>query len=89
MAASDHDSGRSDTTRLRPGPDGHFVPSGPRLTRARHGGVVTGLCAGIAKLVGARVSIVRAVFVAGGVVTLGTLGLAYLGLSAIVPASAD
>lgn len=51
--------------------------------------MITGLCAGIAKLVGARTSSVRAVFVAGGVVTLGVLALAYLGLSAMVPASPD
>ncbi len=89
MALVDENLDASNAARLRPGPDGHFVPSGPRLTRARHGGVVTGLCAGIANLIGARVSTVRAVFVAGGVVTLGTLALAYLGLSAMVPASSD
>lgn len=89
MALVDENLDASNAARLRPGPDGHFVPSGPRLTRARHGGVVTGLCAGIANLIGARVSTVRAVFVAGGVVTLGTFALAYLGLSAMVPASSD
>lgn len=74
---------------VRPGPHGRLRPTGPRLTRAREGGMITGLCAGIARLTGARTSSVRAVFVVGGVVTLGVLGLAYLGLSVIVPATSD
>ncbi len=85
---------RSSTTgvsyaNVRPGPDGRLSPSGPRLTRAREGKVVTGLCAGIAELTGSNPSVVRAIFAAGAVVTLGVLGVAYLGLSVMVPAASD
>ncbi|HLV13476.1 MAG TPA: PspC domain-containing protein [Trueperaceae bacterium] len=76
------------------GPRGHgqelrLDPSHPRLARARDGRVLTGLCAGIAEFVGSPPTAVRTVFVAGAVLTLGTLALAYLALSALVPAAAS
>lgn len=49
--------------------------------------MVTGLCAGIASFIGASPTVVRVVFVIGAVVTLGVLVLAYLALSALVPAA--
>lgn len=74
------------------GPRGHgqelrLDPSHPRLARARDGRVLTGLCAGIAAFVGYPASGVRTLFVVVGVLTLGTLAVAYLGLSALVPAA--
>lgn len=89
MVGPDDPTHDQSAIHLRPGPDGRLRPTGPRLTRARDGGVITGLCAGIARLVGARPGSVRALFVAGGIVTLGVLAVAYLGLSAMVPASSD
>jgi len=76
--------------RPRGGPQElRLAPGHPRLARAREGRVVTGLCAGIAAFTGYRAGAVRAVFVAAALVTLGTVAVGYLALSALVPAAAD
>jgi len=49
--------------------------------------VITGLCGGGAALTGYAPATVRVVFVLGAVLTLGTLVVAYLALSALVPAA--
>ena len=66
-----------------------LAPGHPRLARARHGRVLTGLCAGIGEFLGYPAAAVRAVFVAAALLTLGTAALAYLALSLLVPASTD
>ncbi len=64
-------------------------PGRQRLSRARRGRVLTGLCAGVASFVGYPVGAVRAVFVVVALLTLGTAALAYLALSALVPAAPE
>lgn len=64
-----------------------LAPGVPRLARVRDGRVITGLCGGVASLTGYAPGTVRVVFVLGAVLTLGTLVVAYLALSALVPAA--
>lgn len=87
MTTSDAGPEGSALRPRRGGQELRLDPAHPRLTRAREGRVLTGLCAGIAAFVGHPASGVRTLFVVVGVLTLGTLAVAYLGLSALVPAA--
>lgn len=62
----------------------HPTGSEKRLRRSRDERVITGLCGGIAEYVGAEPRSVRWLFVATLVLTLGTLAVAYLLLSALL-----
>lgn len=58
-----------------------------KLTRSRDDRFITGLCGGIAEFTGFRAGVVRALFVATTVVSLGVVGAGYLVLSMLIPAS--
>lgn len=63
----------------------NLPPGQPRLTRSTNDRWVAGLCAGIAEFTGARVGVVRTVFVVTSVISLFTVALGYLAISLLVP----
>lgn len=63
------------------------APGHPPLRRSSTERVLTGLCGGIATFTGARPGTVRLLFIAGTLVTLGTVAVGYLALSVLIPAA--
>jgi len=59
------------------------------LRRSRTERRLSGLCGGIAELTGASPRVVRVLFVVASLLTLGTVAVAYVALSLLIPTAGN